>query len=95
MPTNIAEPILERVLEPIGRCLNEEAARQLVDLRADPQWQRRIEYLADKCNEGTLSADERAEYELCVAASAVISILQAKARLRLAKPENTGSCATV
>jgi hypothetical protein len=42
--------------------------------------QTHIAALADKCNEGTLSAAERAEYETFVHALYLISVLQAKAR---------------
>ncbi len=37
---------------------------------------------AEKCNEGTLSADERAEYEACVMAANIVAILHAKTRAR-------------
>jgi DNA-binding FadR family transcriptional regulator len=72
--------VLDRMLEPVGRCLTPEAARQLVALRAEPADQARIDELADRCTEGQLSAEERAEYEFYVAANNVIAILQAKAR---------------
>lgn len=77
-------PILDRLLEPVSRCLTPEAARQLVALRADPQVQERIDLLADRCTEGLLTADEREEYETYVRAIHIISILQAKARKLLA-----------
>ena len=41
--------------------------------------------MADKCNEGQLSPEERAEYEALVRAIDFITILQSKARRRLAK----------
>jgi hypothetical protein len=76
--------LLNRLLEPIGRCLSDEGARELVKLRADDETQARVSELADKCNEGTLSPDERAEYEAFVMAAEVVAILQAQARSRLA-----------
>jgi DNA-binding FadR family transcriptional regulator len=76
--------VLDRLLEPVGRCLSPEAARQLIALRADDVAQARIEELADKCTEGQLSSDERAEYEFYIAANNVIAILQAQARRLLA-----------
>jgi hypothetical protein len=75
--------VLDRLLEPVGRCLSEEAARALADLRADEEAQARIRALAEKCNEGTLTSEERAEYESYVTAAAIVAILQAKARARL------------
>jgi hypothetical protein len=76
---------LERLLDPVGRCLTPEVARQLVDLRADPDLQERVDLLADKCTEGQLTAEEREEYETYVRASRFIAILQAKARKVLAQ----------
>ena len=77
--------ILDRLLEPVGRRLSAKAARELASLRADEEAQARVRELAEKCNEGTLSADERAEYEACVMAASIVAILQAKARARLAR----------
>jgi hypothetical protein len=71
---------LERMLEPVSRCLTPEAADRLIQLRADPQLQTRIDELADKCTEGDLTDEERAEYDTYVRAGNLIAILQAKAR---------------
>ena len=76
---------LKRLLAPVSRSLNAEAARQLIRLRADAKTQARVDELADKCNEGELTVAERAEYEQYVTAGTVIAILQAQARLLLAK----------
>ena len=78
-------PVLDRLLTPAGRCLTQESTRALVNLRAEPETQARVSELATKCNEGTLTAEERAEYEAYVWASSVIAILQAKARALLAR----------
>lgn len=77
--------ILERLLEPVSSSLNEEAARKLIGLKADRKIQARVGELARKCNEGKLTPEERAEYEFCVMAGEFIAILQAKARLLLAR----------
>jgi hypothetical protein len=82
-------PVLKRILEPVSGSLNEEAARKLIGLKADRKSQARVSLLARKCNAGTLSADERAEYEAYVMAGEVIAILQAKARLLLARRSQT------
>lgn len=75
---------LARILDPVGRCLTPEVARSLVGLRTDEETQARIEELADKSTEGTLSLAERAEYETYVAAIDFLTVLQAKARTVLA-----------
>ena len=77
--------VLERLLDPVSRSLNVEAARKLVRLKADAKTQARVDELARKCNEGDLSPAERSEYERYVTAGNLIAILQAKARLILAK----------
>jgi hypothetical protein len=69
--------VLDRMLDPV---FTPELARQLADFRADPQTQAHIEELAEKCNEGLLTPDEREEYEAYVSAINFVSILQAKAR---------------
>jgi hypothetical protein len=49
-------------------------------LRAGAATQARLDELADKANEGTLNADEAAEYRTYVTAINFLGILQAKAR---------------
>jgi hypothetical protein len=72
--------VLEEMLEPVSRCFGLETARALVGLRIGKRTQTRVEKLAEKCNEGRLTPNERAEYEAYVQASTLIGILQAKAR---------------
>jgi len=76
---------LNRLLDPVARCLTPEAARQLVSLRADSELQKRMDALADKNTEGQLTPEEREEYETYVRAAHIIAILQAKARKILAE----------
>ena len=75
---------LDRLFDPVSRCLTAEVARALVDLRADPQFQARLDELADKNTQGQLSSEERAEYDIYLTAISVVTVLQSKARLRLA-----------
>jgi hypothetical protein len=71
---------LDRLLEPVTRCLTPDALSQLVSLRADDELQERLDLLADKNTEGLLTEAERDEYETYVRAISVVSILQAQAR---------------
>jgi hypothetical protein len=80
-----ASSALDRLLDPVGRCFTPEVARALVELRADAATQARIDHLADKCTEGTLSVPERVEYEAFVSAIDFLGVLQAKARALLAE----------
>jgi hypothetical protein len=75
---------LHRLLEPVARCFTPDVAKLLVELKPDPSTQARIDELASKANEGTLTSAEQAEYEGFVEAIDVVSILQAKARKVLA-----------
>jgi hypothetical protein len=77
--------LLERLLEPVSRSLNTEAVHELIRIKADAKTQARLDELARKCNEGELTAKERAEYERIVMVGNMIAILQAKARQILSK----------
>ena len=72
--------ILEQVLLPFVDCLTPDAARKIVALRADPAVQKRLDQLAERANEGLLTAEERAEYEKFRATFHMITLLQSKAR---------------
>jgi hypothetical protein len=75
--------LLDRILEPVCSSLNEEAARKILGLKADRKTQARVTKLADKCNEGELTSEERREYEMYMMANHFIAILQAHARILL------------
>lgn len=76
--------VLDKLLDPLAECLTAEVARRIAGLRAPPEVQARLDQLADKCTEGTLSPDERSLYEACVRAVNFIGVLQAKARAMIA-----------
>jgi hypothetical protein len=76
---------LDRFLDPLADCLSPEVAVKVVDLRADAEMQTRIDYLADRANDGLLTDDEREEYSGYLHAIDVITVLQAKARSQLRK----------
>ena len=88
-PSQSSVSVLSQLLEPIGRSMPPEFARGLASLRASADVRARIEELADKCNEGDLNPEERAEYDSSIDALNVISILQAKARGVLSRPSRT------
>lgn len=74
---------LDRLLDPVSRCLTPEAARALVNLRADPSIQARLDELADRNTENRLSPEEREQYDLYLSTVSVITVLQSKARMIL------------
>ena len=76
----------DRGIDPVIRLLTPEQARAIAEFRGDDCLRARIDELAEKCNEGELTEEERAEYEGYVRANNFVAILQAKARKRLREP---------
>jgi len=75
------------MLEPVTDAMSREFAQKLIDLRVDKELQARVEELRRKANDGSISADEDAEYKDFVEAVDVISVLQAKARQVLVRQD--------
>jgi hypothetical protein len=75
VPTNSSNAALDRVLGAVGECLDRENAEALLRLSADAEMQGRIEALADKCTDGSLSPEEREEYETLINVGNFVSIL--------------------
>lgn len=74
---------LDGLLDPLSRCLDDESARRVVDFRIDPSVQARADVLAERANEGLLTAEERSEYEAFINTVDFITILKLKARRHL------------
>jgi hypothetical protein len=77
---------LAKILDPVAQCFTPEVAKRVAELRADPAVQARIEELAEKCNEGTITAEEMAEYDAYIQAMDVVAVLQKKARTLIVQP---------
>jgi len=74
-------PTIERLLEPLTACLTPEVAQRIVDLRLDdPSTLQRLDYLREKANEGTLTEQERAEYEGFVEGNDLVMLIKSQAR---------------
>ncbi len=80
-----APVLLERIFEPVGDVLTPVAAKRIVNWRVDEETQRRIDELADKCNDGTQSSEEAAEYDRYLSAFDIMAVLQSKSRVVLEK----------
>ena len=76
--------IIHRMLDPVAAAFNAEAARRLADFRLDAELQQHVEQLADLANEGQLTPEQRAEYDLILGIGDVVSVLRVKARSMLA-----------
>lgn len=77
-------PSIERILEPVTACLTPEVAQRIVDVRLDdPFMMQRLEFLREKANEGTLTEQERAEYEGFVEGNDLLMLIKDQARSML------------
>jgi hypothetical protein len=72
--------VLDLVFDPVTQCLTPDVARRIAALRAPEHVQRRLDELAEKSQDGTLSADEQTQYETWIRAINFLGILQVKAR---------------
>jgi hypothetical protein len=84
MNSRLPVHLLDEIFGSLSACLSPEVARRIIELRAGKPLQDRIDELAEKCNQGELSDEERSEYELYVVAGSMMSILQARAKRILA-----------
>ena len=71
---------IDRLIQSVSDCLTPESAERLVKLKADPELQAHVSQLADKCSDGTLTEQERAEYASYIAYGSFVDILKSKAR---------------
>jgi hypothetical protein len=74
---------LDTLMTPVTDCLDAGSLRALVSLRAPAQAQERVNWLAERANEGLLTGEEQAEYESCAMFSNFLGVLQTKARKKL------------
>jgi hypothetical protein len=88
MSQTLSPSVLDRILEPVGNTMSLDFAKELIDYRATPDVQPRIDELADKCDEGELTEAERAEYDEYLHAFHLIEILQWKARRALSNGDH-------
>ena len=72
--------LLDELLDPFALCLDAGTAQRVTEFRISPAVQKRVDALAERANEGSLSADERTEYEALMNAADFIAILKQKAR---------------
>jgi hypothetical protein len=84
MNAEMTSQVVDRLVDPLSRCLTPESARRLLELRADPELQTIVDQLAEKCNEGTMTPQEQAEYAHFVSFGTFVALLKSKARKLLA-----------
>jgi len=81
-----AQKLVSELAERLGGALNEASARTILAIQIGaPSLERRRE-LAERANEGLLTAEEFADYETYAQLRGLLAILQSEARLCLQQP---------
>jgi len=76
--------LTDSLLDSVAGCFDQATLEALANLRLDEAARRRLEVLAEKANEGQLTEEERQDYRAYIEFADVVSILQLRARHRLA-----------
>lgn len=74
---------METMLAAVADTFDTNALHALVDMRAPEEATARMALLAERANEGLLTADERHEYHSAISFGNFLGLLQTKARLKL------------
>ena len=78
-----SQKLVTDLAERLGGTLDETSARAVLALQMESPTPARRQELADKANEGLLSAEEFAEYETYAQLRGLLAILRSRARLCL------------
>jgi hypothetical protein len=78
--------LLEALAETVAACLDAPSLRAIATMELDSKTRKRLDELAEKANEGQLSADERVEYQSFIGVSEFLGLAQLRARARLGLP---------
>jgi hypothetical protein len=74
---------LERFVDHLTRGFTPELARHFAELpKPDPEFQARLDELAEKANEGSLTDEERAQYDKYVEYMDFVAYMRLRARSR-------------
>jgi hypothetical protein len=83
--------ILEQAIEPSGRGMSAEAAKALLGFRFNESAVARINDLAEKNRQGTITTTERALLERYQRVGNFLNLIHAKARCTLNEPSSPAS----
>ena len=78
---------LEKYLKQFTGRFTPELAEHFANVEPDPEFQARLDELGSKTNEGTLTEEERSEYQTYVQAMDVVALLRVKALARSKKEQ--------
>lgn len=83
LPATTETAIFERIVLPCQPGASEEAARSIIAMQFGPEDRQRMQVLAEKARQGTLSPDEEQEVDNYERVGHYLAILQSKARAAL------------
>jgi len=75
-----ATDLLSSYLEPLAEDLTPQQARKILSIKLTDRLIDRVQQLASRANSGTLTEQERAEYEYYIDVDDALGLLKAKAR---------------
>lgn len=76
--------ILEKYVDHLTRGFTQELARHFAELpEPNPEFQARLDELADKANAGLLTPEEAREYDTYIAYMDLVALMRLKARARV------------
>jgi len=78
--STVSASLLDELLDPLAQCFTPAVAQEVVNLRYNRRVQAKLDNLRHKANEGTLTPEERTEYEALIETIDIIAILQAKSK---------------
>ncbi len=79
-------PLLEALADSVAACLDATSLDAVAHLELDDRTRQRLDELAEKANEGSLTPAERSEYQDFIGASEFLGLAQLRARTRLGLP---------
>ena len=86
MSVKSSPALVEALAESMAACLDAPSLQAIAHLQLDATTQARLDNLADKANEGQITAEERAEYQAFIGISEFLGLAQLRARARLGLP---------
>jgi hypothetical protein len=78
--------VADKMLDLAADCFDVPTLEALARLRLSPRLAARVDRLAAKANEGTLTPRERAEYQAYMKTSELLALIQLRARRKLRLP---------
>lgn len=79
--SQVTDTTLERFVDHLIQGFTPDLAKHFAELpRPDAEFQSRLDELADKANEGSLSADEAREYDTYIELIDFVALMRLKAR---------------